>query len=280
MVGFAVSALALKCRADKVDVVDLDSLSPDLQASLETEGDLFRLGAAVSALLEPLLGSAVDLGAGHTLVLAREPHPGGRYGLCLTPGIEGVYAWQSSPRPPGPGRGIHLYPQNPDLGFAGTDRKRADAMYLHLMAVGMPSISAEVKARAAAWWDPDNPPDWLSAGARAYWEAIDLAAAWNATLGRDAAERTLRALLCLYTIAERHVEGPVVGGLAEGEGEALRQGHRTHAQRTQAASLLLLAVSNLREDAWQVARALLPDFTGTPGDLVAIASAATQARTR
>ena len=260
-------ALAIGGPADTVDVVDLDALSPDLQATLETGGDLFRLGAAVSALLEPLRGSTIDLGVGHTLVLARVPYPGGRYGLRLTPGVEGVYAWLSSPEPPGFNENVRLDPQSPDLGFAGDDGGQAWAMYPHLFAAGMDS-----------WGDLNEPlGPRADAGVCAWQEATDLAGAWNATLGRNATERTLRALLCLYAVAERRIGGPLFGALEEGRGEALRQGHRKFAQSTQAASLLLLAVSDLREDAWQVARSLLPGFTGTPGELVAIASAATSA---
>jgi len=69
-------------------------------------------------------------------------------------------------------------------------------------------------------------------------------------------------------------------GRGDSAAEPLSPRYRASVDAHKAGALRLLAVSDLPEDAWQVALVLVPTFEGAPDELVAVSLAATSAPAR
>jgi len=104
---------------------------------------------------------------------------------------------------------------------------------------------------------------------------------WAATWGTTPAERRLRALLCTHqATAGAATRGGRDPSIAPAEHLAFKQGQLERWRSDLAAAVRMLVVSDLDEAAHQVARALVPDFPGTPDELVAVVLAATSTPAR
>jgi len=85
----------------------------------------------------------------------------------------------------------------------------------------------------------------------------------------------LRALLCAHQVTAAATTRGRHCGATPAEQLAFEQRQLEWRRSDLAAAVRMLVVSDLDEAAHQVARTLVPDFPGTPSELVAVALAAT-----
>lgn len=214
--------------------------APELWPVPQTPDDLHGFADAVRALLDPLVGTTVDLGGGYGVTLGHYPRPEAEYALQITPSIKGVHAWTTRWNDWGVG--------DPRLLDWGTGRTGAPARRW-----------AQMFGERRAEFQP----------------AVVVVEAWQRSSGRNPAERRLQALLRLDQATRGYA---LDGWQANGEPMRMNHGEWTRAELTRA--LRQLAISGLPDDAWRVACQLFHTLNGSPDELVAVALAAMSAPAR